>query len=114
MQGAGLQTGFRPSKDGNDAMPMYTRSETGSNYIRQPRDILLVYYHINANIANKDRGIFSSKIFLYFCKISVDKRKCFCYYNRAGWFRAGVAQSVEQLICNQQVGGSSPSTSSTE
>ena len=25
---------------------------------------------------------------------------------------AGVAQSVEQLICNQQVGGSSPSTSS--
>ena len=27
---------------------------------------------------------------------------------------AGVAQSVEQLICNQQVGGSSPSTSSTE
>ena len=28
------------------------------------------------------------------------------------WF-AGVAQLVEQLICNQQVGGSSPSTSST-
>ena len=27
---------------------------------------------------------------------------------------AGVAQLVEQLICNQQVGGSSPSTSSTE
>ena len=26
---------------------------------------------------------------------------------------AGVAQSVEQLICNQQVGGSSPSTSSS-
>ena len=26
---------------------------------------------------------------------------------------AGVAQSVEQLICNQQVGGSNPSTSST-
>ena len=36
VQGAGLQTGFRPSKDGNDAMPMYTRSETGSYYIRQP------------------------------------------------------------------------------
>ena len=34
-----------------------------------------------------------------------------CYINRA--FRAGVAQLVEQLICNQQVGGSSPSTSST-
>ena len=26
---------------------------------------------------------------------------------------AGVAQLVEQLICNQQAGGSSPSTSST-
>ena len=25
---------------------------------------------------------------------------------------AGVAQSVERLICNQQVGGSNPSTSS--
>ena len=29
------------------------------------------------------------------------------------WFsQAGVAQPVEQLICNQQVGGSNPSTSS--
>ena len=27
---------------------------------------------------------------------------------------AGVAQLVEQLICNQQVGGSNPSTSSTD
>ena len=27
---------------------------------------------------------------------------------------AGVAQLVEQLICNQQVGGSSPSTSSNK
>ena len=27
-------------------------------------------------------------------------------------FPAGVAQPVEQLICNQQVGGSNPSTSS--
>ena len=27
--------------------------------------------------------------------------------------QAGVAQLVEQLICNQQVGGSNPSTSST-
>ena len=30
----------------------------------------------------------------------------------SGRSSAGVAQSVEQLICNQQVGGSSPSTSS--
>ena len=28
-------------------------------------------------------------------------------------YYAGVAQLVEQLICNQQVGGSNPSTSST-
>ena len=27
---------------------------------------------------------------------------------------AGIAQLVEQLICNQQVGGSSPSTGSTQ
>ena len=30
----------------------------------------------------------------------------------SAWKIAGIAQSVEQLICNQQVGGSSPSTSS--
>ena len=29
------------------------------------------------------------------------------------WRDAGIAQPVEQLICNQQVGGSSPSTGST-
>ena len=38
-------------------------------------------------------------------------------YNRSAIItelvNAGVAQLVEQLICNQQVGGSSPSTSST-
>ena len=28
------------------------------------------------------------------------------------WFGAGVAQLVEQLICNQPVGGSTPFTSS--
>ena len=33
--------------------------------------------------------------------------------NHACSSRAGIAQLVEQLICNQQVGGSSPSTSST-
>ena len=33
--------------------------------------------------------------------------------NRLSPQYAGVAQLVEQLICNQQVGGSSPSTSST-
>ena len=40
-----------------------------------------------------------------------------CCYNKlrcsAEGFCAGVAQPVEQLICNQQVGGSNPSTSST-
>ena len=44
--------------------------------------------------------------------------KSFCYdillkHSKLQRF-AGVAQLVEQLICNQQVGGSSPSTSSTE
>lgn len=34
-------------------------------------------------------------------------------YNIFRHLRAGVAQLVEQLICNQQVGGSNPSTSST-
>ena len=33
-------------------------------------------------------------------------------YYRSSLRFAGVAQLVEQLICNQQVGGSSPSTSS--
>ena len=45
------------------------------------------------------------------CKKDVDKPTGICYYTQAGG-NAGVAQSVEQLICNQQVGGSSPSTSS--
>ena len=44
-------------------------------------------------------------------KKDVDKPTGICYYTQAGG-NAGVAQSVEQLICNQQVGGSSPSTSS--
>ena len=34
-----------------------------------------------------------------------------CWYHKVK--NAGVAQLVEQLICNQQVGGSNPSTSST-
>ena len=68
-----------------------------------------------------------SQIFSRFLKIPVDKSVGVCYYNWAvksprsdhkslqeqrRLLYAGVAQSVEQLICNQQVGGSSPSTSS--
>ena len=41
----------------------------------------------------------------------LDIRKKLCYIVQA--LSAGVAQLVEQLICNQQVGGSSPSTSSS-
>ena len=66
------------------------------------------------------------KFFRPITKITVDKLCLFCYYYRAvGTQRcrsegvdgsvgldAGVAQPVEQLICNQQVGGSNPSTSS--
>ena len=40
----------------------------------------------------------------------LDSRVDMCYNNYR--CSAGVAQLVEQLICNQQVGGSSPSTSS--
>ena len=46
---------------------------------------------------------------------SVDIWEKICYYIQAlerNGKNAGVAQPVEQLICNQQVGGSSPSTSS--
>ena len=49
----------------------------------------------------------------------IDKRKTLCYTIPCCWAEhanygrhAGVAQPVEQLICNQQVGGSNPSTSS--
>ena len=35
------------------------------------------------------------------------------WYSNLAPKNAGVAQLVEQLICNQQVGGSSPSTSSS-
>ena len=35
MQGGGLQTGFRPSKDANDAMASHMPSETGSDYTVQ-------------------------------------------------------------------------------
>ena len=42
-----------------------------------------------------------------------------CYYRRLRFFaqtflNAGVAQLVEQLICNHQVGGSSPFTGSVQ
>ena len=63
------------------------------------------------------------KINFKILKKSVDKYISLWYYiwavertnktrkqNKAKF--AGVAQLVEQLICNQQVGGSSPSTSS--
>ena len=58
------------------------------------------------------------KNFLNFFKKSVDIWIYLWYYNQAVARRrqakklAGVAQPVEQLICNQQVGGSNPSTSS--
>ena len=54
--------------------------------------------------------------FYVFFKKTVDKRPPYCYNKpccECGSCCAGVAQLVEQLICNQQVGGSNPSTSST-
>ena len=55
-------------------------------------------------------------IFLFFFEKPVDKSTSCCYNHHRcerGSCCAGVAQLVEQLICNQQVGGSNPSTSST-
>ena len=43
-------------------------------------------------------------------KVLTNRIECVIIYERQG--DAGVAQLVEQLICNQQVGGSNPSTSS--
>jgi len=37
VQGDGLQTGFRPSKGGNEAMPTHIFSETGLDYIVQAK-----------------------------------------------------------------------------
>ena len=51
------------------------------------------------------------KIFIKKFNFPLDISRNLWYIILALWF-AGVAQLVEQLICNQQVGGSSPSTSS--
>ena len=52
-----------------------------------------------------------TKLYLsHFKNKTLDSRVDMCYNNYR--CSAGVAQLVEQLICNQQVGGSSPSTSS--
>ena len=50
--------------------------------------------------------------FFVFSNFVLTNRLPFGIITVAG-FPAGVAQPVEQLICNQQVGGSNPSTSST-
>ncbi len=44
-------------------------------------------------------------------KKTIDKTKLLCYIVKVAG-NAGVAQLAEQLICNQQVAGSSPITSS--
>ena len=45
-------------------------------------------------------------------KKRIDKLKKVCYNSIRCFVCAGVAQLAEQLICNQQVAGSSPITSS--
>ena len=74
--------------------------------------LLLIITDICILATEKNKYQISKKNF----KKSVDKTKIVWYINKAlrqGIKKqAGVAQLVEQLICNQQVGGSSPSTSS--
>ena len=41
MQGAGLQMCRNTSKGGNDAMSIYTRSETDLDYIRQAELVII-------------------------------------------------------------------------
>ncbi len=59
-------------------------------------------------ICSGENSVKTSKYF----KILLDINLLLWYIIRA-LKNAGVAQLVEQLICNQQVGGSSPSTSSS-
>ena len=47
-------------------------------------------------------------------KVLTNPNSCGILNKRSTQEYAGVAQLVEQLICNQQVGGSSPSTSSKQ
>ena len=58
----------------------------------------------------------AGKIFFHLNEIlkKILDNSAFLRYNIHARRDAGIAQSVEQLICNQQVGGSSPSTSSTQ
>ena len=53
-------------------------------------------------------------IFCRTVKIELDEALKTCYDMQANLRDASVAQSVEQLIRNQQVAGSSPATSSTK
>ena len=58
---------------------------------------------LGEHLPYKQRVIGSSPIRIaIFCKSTCTQLMCY----------AGIAQLVEQLICNQQVGGSSPSASS--
>ena len=70
-------------------------------------------YQSNTRILCISFSLFGfTKLYLsHFKNKTLDSRVDMCYNNYR--CSAGVAQLVEQLICNQQVGGSSPSTSST-
>ena len=108
------------------------RKETPGTFTGTQKTGPLVHYHRSRQPRSLPMkpGCYWKKlshIFSSFLKNLVDKSVGVCYYNWAvksprsdheslqeqrRLLYAGVAQSVEQLICNQQVGGSSPSTSS--
>ena len=64
-----------------------------------------------ADSAKKNRSLCSPAFFAKIVLTKPDKNDILV--KRSILSHAGVAQLVEQLICNQQVGGSNPSTSST-
>ena len=68
----------------------------------------------NCQKISRKKNALSARGLCKFLRKSIDKKPLF-FYNISCYIfiiSAGVAQLVEQLICNQQVGGSSPSTSS--
>ena len=90
---------------------LYTFVKTFLKIIPVTISNLFVYFSLSVFYPKKAQEAGRTRI-LWF--ESLDKGKRSCYISQVPLRRrsAGVAQLVEQLICNQQVGGSNPSASS--